>query len=295
MIRRWLVIVSGVALLSGATLTACGDDSGSSSGGGSSASDNAVTITASEYKFDVSGDITGGFAQVTFKNDGKEPHILVPLKLQAGKTAADALPLLEAEGQPDPEQIAAVFDGDPTTSFYGAPGLLEPGGSETTIADLPAGNYVLACFLPTPDGKLHASLGMAKDFTVGAGDNSTAPESKGTIEITSDKITAPDGVTSGTYAVTNSGEDPSDFNVLGPTDATPADVDAAIGAYFGAIGTGDVPDFKLPAPLIAGFSETMPVGATGYIVIDPAKGRYLMGGNTDDSGKTIVSGEFTVS
>ncbi len=50
---------SRASLLAGATLTACGDDSGS--GGGSSASDNAVTITASEYKFDVSGEVTGGF------------------------------------------------------------------------------------------------------------------------------------------------------------------------------------------------------------------------------------------
>ena len=73
-----------------------------------------------------------------------------------------------------------------------------------------------------------------------------------------------------------------------------SDVDAAVNDYFGAIGTGEAKTFALPAPLVAGFSETMPVGATGYIVIDLKSGRYLMAGNTDENNKTIVSGEFTV-
>ena len=286
--------VAGIAaaLLAGATLTACGDDSGGD--GGSSASENAVTITASEYKFDVSGEITGGFAQVTFKNDGTEPHILVPLKLKPGKTAADAVPLLSTPEGPDPEQLAEVFDDNVDSAFYGTPGLLPAGDSGTTVADFTAGNYVLVCFIPSPDGTPHAALGMVKDFTVGEGDN-PAPESKGTFTITDDAITAPDGVQSGVYAVSNTGEQPSDFNIAGPTDAPIGDFDAAIGAYFGSIGTGEVVPLEFPAPLVAGFSETMPTGATGYIVVDLAKGRYIIGGNSDDSGKTLVSGEFEVS
>ena len=113
-----------VALLAGATLAACGDDSGSSSattgggaattgggdhrggaattGGGDVPDTAAITITASEYKFEVTGEATGGFVQVTFDNAGKEPHIVVPLKLQPGKTAADALPILRRKVSPTP-------------------------------------------------------------------------------------------------------------------------------------------------------------------------------------------------
>jgi hypothetical protein len=101
-------------------------------------------------------------------------------------------------------------------------------------------------------------------------------------------------VQSGTYAVANQGSTSSDFNVVGPTDAHVSDVDAAIDAYFGSIGTGETKPLALPAPIVAGFSETMPAGGTGYIVVDLEKGRYLMGGNTDQNNKTIVSGEFTV-
>ena len=136
---------------------------------------------------------------------------------------------------------------------------------------------------------------MVADLTVGEGDT-PAPEAEGTIDITADGFTVPDGVQSGTYAVTNGGADPSDFNMAGPTEASIADFDAAIGAYFGSIGTGEIVPLEFPAPLVAGFSETMPPGATGYIVIDLESGRYLLAGNSDDeTGETLVSGEFEVS
>src|SRR4029077_4916069 len=156
------------------------------------------------------------------------------------------------------------------------------------------GSYPLACFLAAPDGTLNFALGMVSDLTVGEGDT-RAPHRRATCEITDKTITAPAAVQSGTYAVTNQGSTSSDFNVVGPTDAHVSDVDAAIDEYFSSIGTGETKPLALPAPIVAGFSETIPAGTTGYIVVDLAKGRYLMGGNTDDNNKTIVSGEFTVS
>ena len=304
--RRFPVVLLTGALLMGAALAACGDDSGSSSAttgasagttaSGGSSSAGSLTVKASEYKFDVSGSAAAGFTKVTFENDGKEPHILVAVKLQPGKTVADALPLLEQQVEPDPAALAAVFDGDPNTAFYGTPGLLAPGGSQTTIADLPAGNYAFVCFLNSPDGQPHFSLGMAKDFTVAdSGGTSNPPQTDGTITITADKITAPDGVKSGTYEVKNTGSDTSNFNMVGPTDKQLSDFDAAVNGYFASIGTGETQPFSIPAPLVGGFSDSIPVGKSGYVVLDLDKGRYLLAGNSDDNGSTLVSGEFEVS
>ena len=198
--RRRLVVATAAVLIAGITLAACGDDSD----GGGDASDNAITITASEYAFAIDGEATGGYVQVNFQNDGEEPHILVPFKLQDGKTSADALPLLSSEEEPDPEALAEVFDGDPFTSFWGTPGLLAAGDAQTTVANFPTGSYALVCFLPAPDGQPHVALGMVADLTVGEGDT-PAPEAEGTIDITADGFTVPDGVQSGTYAVTNGG------------------------------------------------------------------------------------------
>jgi uncharacterized cupredoxin-like copper-binding protein len=300
-IRKFIKVLAGGAVLMGVALTACGGDSGRSAAstggaattGGSSSPGTGLTVVATEYKFDVTGTATGGFQEVTFQNHGKEPHILVPFKLKPGKTSADALTLLSAQ-QPSDEQIAEVFDEDPRTAFFGTPGLLSPGDAETTVAHFTPGNYVFVCFIPSPDGTPHYAQGMIADLTVGAG-NTPAPQTQGTFEITDKAITAPVGVHSGTYAVTNKGSVNSDFNVVGPTNAQISDVDAAVSGYFGSIGSGETKTFALPAPLVAGFSETMPVGATGYIVVDLDKGRYLIGGNSDNNGKTLVSGEFTVS
>ena len=289
--KRRIGAATALVLIAGAALAACGDDSDSGGGG----SDNALTITASEYAFAIDGEATGGFVQVTFENDGEEPHILIPFKLQDGKTSADALPILASEEQPDEAAFAEVFDQPFDGAFYGTPGLLASGDSETSVADFPTGNYVLVCFLPSPDGQPHAALGMVADLAIGEGDT-PAPETQGTIDITDDSFTVPDGVQSGTYEVTNSAAGPSDFNMAGPTEASIGDFDAAIGAYFGSIGSGDTVPLEFPAPLVAGFSESMPPGSTGYIVIDLESGRYVLAGNSDDeTGETIVSGEFEVS
>jgi hypothetical protein len=290
---RTAVLSVALALIVGATVTACGDDSdgGSASGGDG----GTLTVKASEYKFDISGDATAGFTNITFENNGKEPHELIPLKLKDGKTAADALPVLESEGEPDPAALAEVFEGDPTSSFYGSPGISAPGDHQTSIANLTEGTYVFVCFFPSPDGKSHVSLGMVSEVTVGAGDNTTPPETEGTFEITDDAIKVPEDMSSGTYAVTNNGEQPSTFAIAGPTDKDVADFDAAFNAYFSTIGTGETPAFEIPAGLVGGFSESLPPGGTGYVVLDLEKGRYIIGGNSDEAGNTLVSAEFEVS
>ena len=272
-----------------------GDDSGSSAAttsGGTSSPAAGITVVATEYKFAVTGTATGGFVQVRFENDGKEPHILVPFKLKPGKTAADASALLSAQ-QPDPEQVAVVFDGDPNTSFYGTPGLLVPGDSETTVAHFTPGSYVLVWLIPSPDGTPHFAVGMLADLTVGEGDT-PAPATQGTFEVTDKTIDRAAGVQSGTYEVKNGGSTSSDFNVAGPTDAQVSDVDAAVNDYFSVFGTGETKTFALGAARRRVQRDDAGLGATGYIVVNLKSGRYLMAGNTDENNKTIVSGEFTV-
>jgi hypothetical protein len=144
--RERFRVAAAAVLVGGSALAACGDD------GGSPGSDNAITITASEYAYEVAGEATGGFVQVTFENDGEEPHIVIPFKLKDGKTSADALALLTSgEEEPDPELVAEIFDGDPDAAFYGVPGLIGPGETQTNVANLPAGSYALVCFVPAPD------------------------------------------------------------------------------------------------------------------------------------------------
>ncbi len=150
--KRRIGAATTAVLIAGITLAACGDDSGSGGGG---ESDNAITITASEYAFAIEGEATGGFVQVTFENDGEEPHIVIPFKLQDGKTSADALPILASEEQPDEAAFAEVFDQPIDGAFYGTPGLLASGDARNDRGRLPDGQ-LRARVLPAVAGRAAA-------------------------------------------------------------------------------------------------------------------------------------------
>jgi hypothetical protein len=83
-------------------------------------------------------------------NDTTEPHEAVLIKLQPGKTADDLI------------SWASSFDGPPPGDFVGGFGAIGPGLSGWLDFDEPVDDstYVLACFLPGPDGTLHVAHGM---------------------------------------------------------------------------------------------------------------------------------------
>ena len=82
--------------------------------------------------------------------------MLVVFQVPEGMTAAD---------------VAAGKVNEQDTTFIGGVQNVTPGTSQDlTLVNLPAGKYVLACFVTGPDGKPHAMNGMVTDFEV------TAPE-----------------------------------------------------------------------------------------------------------------------
>jgi len=94
--------------------------------------------------------------QAISADTNKEPHMLVVFQVPEGMTAAD---------------VAAGKVSEQDTTFIGGVQGVMPGTSQDlTLVNLPAGKYVLACFVTGPDGKPHAMNGMVTDFEV------TAPE-----------------------------------------------------------------------------------------------------------------------
>lgn len=66
----------------------------------------------------------------------------------------------------------------------GGPNAIQPGGHQTTFQKLPAGHYVVLCFLPDQQGRPHFLDGMIGDFTVAksTAGNGSAPRTIGTIK-----------------------------------------------------------------------------------------------------------------
>ena len=117
-----------------------------------------VDVTASEYTFVADPEsVEAGKISFVMTNAGEEVHFLALSRINEGHTLEEAL----------------AFEGDPgeagiTTDAEYDTGLAAPGGEdeEVVTVDLVAGNWVMLCFVPGPDGTPHAFTGMAVPFEV---------------------------------------------------------------------------------------------------------------------------------
>ena len=117
-----------------------------------------VTVHAQEFAFTAPKTIAAGMTSFKLVNDGKELHHLQIMKLEQGKTLGDLQAALKNPGPP-PAWLVAV----------GGPNAAVPGGSVEATLNLEAGNYVIACFIPSAgDPTPHMMKGMIQPLTVTA-------------------------------------------------------------------------------------------------------------------------------
>jgi hypothetical protein len=114
-----------------------------------------VTVMAQDYSFEALSSVPAGTIRLRLVNKGKEFHHIQLAKLEQGKTLADLSKAMESHGPP-PSWFVEV----------GGPNAPAIGGTSEAIMTLEAGNYVLLCFIPSPDGTPHMMKGMVKPLTV---------------------------------------------------------------------------------------------------------------------------------
>jgi uncharacterized cupredoxin-like copper-binding protein len=166
-------------------------------------SPNVVTVTATDYAFGAVDTIPAGLTTLRMVNQGREPHQAV-LYGSPGKTFAELEAVAVPKG-PDAEWWHAFLAIQPT--FPGGAGAVMPGDTSVITANLVPGNYVIACFIPSPDGKWHVQKGMYRRLVVKltptlAGSTAGAePKSDLTVTL-SDYAFAPSApVTAGTHTI----------------------------------------------------------------------------------------------
>jgi hypothetical protein len=113
-----------------------------------------VTVNMSDYAFAVQGPLTAGKHTFKVVNKGPQDHEIELVKFAPGKSAKDLVAWI------------AKFEGPPPGSALGGVAGVVKGGTGYFTADLTPGDYGLICFVPGPDGKVHAIHGMVKDFKV---------------------------------------------------------------------------------------------------------------------------------
>jgi uncharacterized cupredoxin-like copper-binding protein len=127
-------------------------------GGGSASEPQAdLSVRLKDFTFDMPDSLPAGKVTIQVTNDGPEAHEFNILKLEEGKTAADVMAFLGGQA-----------GGPPPFAPVGGANGIDAGGVEYAELDLPPGNYVAICNIPSPkaEGHPHFTLGMIKEFTV---------------------------------------------------------------------------------------------------------------------------------
>jgi len=167
---------------------------------------NVVTINATEYAFAATDTIVAGLTTFRLVNAGREPH-------QAVIAGTPSKTFAELEGALMQEAIPEWL------TFPASPGVVGAGDSSIVTTKVTPGNYVIVCFIPSPDGKPHVVKGMFRRLVVVPAPQAAvaAPEPTADVTVTlSDyafALSAP--LTAGTHTirVENAGPQLHEFTV----------------------------------------------------------------------------------
>jgi uncharacterized cupredoxin-like copper-binding protein len=192
-----ILVVSVLFLVS---LSACRNSS-------SATSWRTLTITADEYHFhDVPAQFEGGIVKVEMVNHGHEPHQMQVVRLKDGVSYDQVQQALKQS----PE---AIF---PLVEFVGGAGVADPGGTSAAILNLQPGQYLLICFIPSPDGVPHLAKGMIAQLQVTT-PKTASSEPKASAQITMSDFTyqLPSTLTPGELVkVVNAGSEPHELAIM---------------------------------------------------------------------------------
>jgi hypothetical protein len=134
-----------------------------------------VRVEAKDYAFDAPAQIPAGAVTMQLANHGKEIHQAQLIKLEDGKTIQDLAAAMKNHGPP-PSWM----------KFVGGPNAAAPGHEVSATSVLEPGHYAYLCFIPSPDGVMHAAKGMVRPFEVTAapaGAATSLPETDVTIKL----------------------------------------------------------------------------------------------------------------
>jgi hypothetical protein len=230
----------------------------------SPAAGRVVTIEASDFAFTAPDSIPAGLVTLRMRNVGREPHHAQLMRLNTNVTLDQFLAAL-SQGPGPALQLA---------SLTGGPAAVDPNGTSEVIVDLTEGQYMLVCFVESPDGAPHLAKGMVRPMRV------TAPPVAGTPPTAAQTVTMRDFTFEGpatlptgrtVVRVVNDGPQPHEMAVVRLaqgkvlTDVT----------QFFTMPPGTPPAGPPPFQSVGGM-QGLDRGGSGFAVLDLQAGDYGM-------------------
>lgn len=270
--------------------TEAASEAASDAAGAADADRIVFEVTATEHAFTAPPRIPSGWTNVVLRNDGEETHFLVLWRLPesvdfATYTAEVVTPFTEAverydAGETDREEMMAELGAalpewfNPIAMGRGGAGLTSPGHTTRTWVRLEPGEYVMECYVRSPENDFHGNLGMLRPLIVSEEDSGlTPPEADARITLSNHKIAVDGDLTAGERVVAvEVAENPEgllghDLHLVRMEDDTDLDELAAWMDWVDAMRS------PAPAEFVAG-AEQVPAGHTSYLTVDLEPGRY---------------------
>lgn len=270
-----------------------------------------ATFTAAEYSFSGPDAVAAGWVTLTLDNVGAEWHEMVLLPIPEGKTFADFQAMLDADMGMDSEGSADDTNmtghagdnltgddnmtgdaGDDEEPPVGGIGAIIGGAQNTVTMKLAEGGYIIACWIPAPDGAPHAFKGMIAQLNVTAAPANAEPTGEDvTITVEDGNATISPAFTPGNHTVkavnpgTDAESDGSGVQFVKLDEGVTA---REFGAYFmdEANATGPPPGRPW------GGLTYLPAGETAFFEVDLVPGDYAI--LSIDHGFRAIA-EFTVA
>jgi hypothetical protein len=168
-----------------------------------------ISIDVEKFTYTAPEAINAGWVRVEFSNTGSEPHHVQFLRLKDGvglEQFQSALQEGEGPAMALVEQVGGV-------------GAVAPTGEAQVVLNLPAGDYVLLSFMPSPGEQVPQFVkGMLKGLKVNPGSAVAAQEPKAdlTVNLRDYTFEMPESLAGGEIVVkvVNDGPEPHELNIL---------------------------------------------------------------------------------
>lgn len=270
---------------------------------------NVVEVIAEDYAFDAPAAIPAGWTTFRMENAGQETHFIYLTRLPEGKTYDDLnievnqpmneLWYAQRAGEIDQAEMIARLGTELPPWYWtgveqmGGPGLVAPGGTSQATMHLEPGNYVMECYMKTPDGEFHAMEGMTRPLTVtGEPSGASAPAADVQMTLTNEGIEAPNVLAPGRHTIAvHFAEHPE--MVKNDVHLARLDGDTSVERLVPWMDWTSIEGLENPAPTtFLGGTHEMPAGYTAYITVELEPGRYAW--ISESTGPMGVRKEFTV-
>jgi hypothetical protein len=254
-------------------------------------SENVIEVTAKDFYFYTQDTIPSGWDTFRFNNQGHAHHFffltLLPDNIGFQQYISELVPpfamtMDSLKAGMDKASAGAMLGGMlpewyASAKTMGGAGIIQPGKSEEITIKLELGNYVMECYVKTPEGKFHSELGMIRPIFVTAKNSGMKEPADANMNISlyNDKIETEGKIAAGHNVVAvHFKEHPqyglgNDVHVVKLTDET--DIDTVISW----MNWMNVNGLQTPAPAkFMGGTQEMPVGYTSYFTVNLEPGKY---------------------